>query len=133
MEAIKKRESQFPVYLLGSQNTTTTPEPKVAHYYKGVPTGQFKNGEREFPWQSKLEPGAIATVQFASANYDLTCAEQKAYWEGIARKLQKNQLKVTINDYKQGNNDVNLEVYGAQKRIPGYFTATIVEELDVQL
>lgn len=133
MEAIKNREFEYPVYILTSQNTTTTPEPKVAHYYKGVPTGQFKNGEKEYPWQKKLEPGAVANIQLAAANYDLTCSEQKAYWEGIGKKLQQNQLKFTINDWKAGNTDYNAENYGAQKRIPGYFTATIVEPIEIKL
>lgn len=134
MEEFKKRESDFPTFLIHNKNSLTTPQPKLAHYLKALTTSQSKDGNRKFPWQSKLKEGWIADIQFAEKNYDLNDPVEADYFAQISKKLQEPQLLVSIRDWKPGNSEYNNEnTYGNQKRIPGYFVGGLIEVPRVEI
>jgi hypothetical protein len=127
MEDFKKRESDFPTYYVCNKNFVTTPQPKLGHYLKALPTGQFKDGYQKFEWQNKLKPGWVADIQFAERNYDLNDPAQAEYFENIPKTLQQPQLLVTIRDWRPGSTEYSSESsYGNQKRVSGYFVGSLV-------
>ena len=129
MEEFKKKEEDFPTYLVANNNFITTPLPKVGLYLKACITPQHKDGNVKFEWQKKLQPGWIADIAFLEKTFDTENDFEAEFWASLPQKLLEAQLLVTIRDWRPGNTEFASETrYGTtKKRIPGYFIGSIVE------
>jgi hypothetical protein len=92
-----------------------------------------KTASDHFPGKKSLSPELWRISNSLLQTTISPALNKKLIGKESEKKLQQNQLKFTINDWKAGNTDYNVETYGAQKRIPGYFTATIVEPIEIKL